>query len=230
MYNNFFDVSKYSEEELSVIERLLTFDRDRYSNEYPDVINAGLDPLKHFLSNGMYEGRLIYDVERDQKRENPTTLWSINMCLKDLLGFDEEFYKAKYPDVTENHFQHFMRFGMKERRLPFDFYDNITSESVVWDVLERFGFECHSSLDRQMHVELPNSTEYLQTLISEIDRKKLLPKTFRNNFWLALAIGFGANKYFGAAKICYNFFYNYFLPMPHLNNWHESIYVVGPVT
>ena len=123
-----------------------------------------------------------------------------------------------------------MQFGMKERRLPFDFLDNITSESVVWEVLERFGLECYGSLDRQMNIELPNATEYLQTLISEIDHKRLLPKTFRNNFWLALAIGFSAKEYFGAAKICYNYFYNYFIPMPHLNNWHESIYVVGPVT
>ncbi len=230
MYNNFFDVEKYSEEELGAIGRLLAFDRIKYLNEYPDVKNAGLDPLKHFLSNGMYEGRFIYDLEPRQNNDSSPALWSKQMCLKDLLGFDEKFYKIKYPDVAEQHFQHFMRFGMKERRLPFDFYDNITSEAVVWSVLEKFGIECNGSLDRQMHIELPNHKEYFQTLISEIDRKKLLPKTFRNNFWLALAIGFSAQKYFGAAKICYNFFYNYFLPMPHLNNWHESIYVVGAVT
>nr|WP_315472188.1 glycosyltransferase family 61 protein [uncultured Undibacterium sp.] len=230
MYSNFFDINGYSKEELDVIEKLLAFDGTKYLNAYPDVSSAELDPLQHFLTNGMYEERLIYDVKPNDKGEKRPALWSIHMGLQDLLGFDEEFYKEKYPDVTENYFQHFIQFGMRERRLPFNFFDNVESESVTWDVLEKFNLECNGSLDRQMHIEIPNAEAYLQALISEIDVKKLFPKTFRNNFWLALAIGFSAREFFGAAKICYNFFYNYFLPMPHLNNWKENIYIAGPVT
>lgn len=231
MYTNFFDVSKYSEEELVVIEKLLVFDKQAYLEKYTDVLAAGVDPLTHFISNGMYESRFPWPLENlKHKSEGMLSLFSPQIRLQDLLGFNEEFYEAQYPDVPANHFMHFVLNGMGERRMPFNFCDNMASEVVAWNIMEKFDLDCGTSLDRQLYFDVKDGIAFLQALLDEIKRKKILPKTYRNNFWLAMAIGFSARKFLGAATLCYNYFYNYFLPMPHLNNWQEGIFVTGKVS
>lgn len=45
------------------------FDSDWYRQQYPDVVQAGLEPLQHYLNHGRKEGRLpcrLYSLEWDQ--------------------------------------------------------------------------------------------------------------------------------------------------------------------
>lgn len=73
------------------------FDRDYYREAYPDVRQANINPLWHFISMGWRENR------------NPSP------------DFDTEFYLKMYPDVREagvNPLVHFIRHGRKEGRKP----------------------------------------------------------------------------------------------------------------
>ncbi|WGS85592.1 glycosyltransferase 61 family protein [Methylomonas sp. UP202] len=229
MYKNFFDISAYTDEELAVIEKLLVFDKKAYLEKFPDVANTKTDPLIHFLTQGMYEGRFPWSINTQTAQEQQARLLSSQTSLRDILGFDEEFYKKQYPDVTQNHFRHFILNGIRENRLPFNFNDNVDSETLTWNILSRFNIACDNSLDRQLRFEVKNGPALLQALFDEASKKGLVPKTYRNNYWLALAIAFSACGYFGASALCYNYFFNYFLPMPHLNNWREGVYVVGKI-
>jgi len=73
------------------------FHAEWYLQTYPDVANAGVDPLEHFLSHGAAEGR------------NPST------------EFVTEYYLRTYPDVRDaamNPLLHYIKFGREEGRLP----------------------------------------------------------------------------------------------------------------
>lgn len=73
------------------------FDRDYYLEHYPDVANAGVDPLKHFFETGWREGR------------NPTS------------HFRTSFYAATYPEVREagvNPFVHYILEGRQKGLRP----------------------------------------------------------------------------------------------------------------
>src|ERR1044071_5907065 len=71
------------------------FDRAYYLLHNPDVQQAGIDPLTHFLDQGWQEGR------------NPSAV------------FDTNFYLTTYPDVRQartNPLVHYLRFGQAEGR------------------------------------------------------------------------------------------------------------------
>jgi len=73
------------------------FDEAWYLSAYPDVASAGIDPVKHYLSHGVAEGR------------NPSPV------------FDTRAYLAAYPDIVAagvNPLVHFVEFGMAEGRQP----------------------------------------------------------------------------------------------------------------
>ena len=73
------------------------FDRDYYLKHYPDVANAGVEPLKHFLETGWREGR------------NPTPY------------FRTSFYAATYPEVQAagtNPFVHYILEGRQRGLRP----------------------------------------------------------------------------------------------------------------
>lgn len=73
------------------------FDPRGYLRRNPDVAQAGLDPLDHFLFRGLSEGR------------DPSSL------------FDGRAYRHNYPDVRDAGcppFYHFLLFGREEGRLP----------------------------------------------------------------------------------------------------------------
>ena len=71
------------------------FDEAWYLSAYPDVASAGIDPVKHYLSHGVAEGR------------NPSPV------------FDTRAYLAAYPDIVAagvNPLVHFVEFGRAEGR------------------------------------------------------------------------------------------------------------------
>jgi glycosyltransferase involved in cell wall biosynthesis/SAM-dependent methyltransferase len=68
------------------------FDRDYYLKHYPDVANAGVDPLKHFFETGWREGR------------NPTP------------HFRTSFYAATYPEAREAGVNPFVHYILEGRR------------------------------------------------------------------------------------------------------------------
>ena len=104
------------------------FDQDWYLKEYPNVKEAGMDPLSHFIEFGQKEGRhknakqqevhgkasAAFNINRQKD------LASSNNILKQEKIFDENFYLEKYPDVKETKMKawdHFVRHGHHEGRL-----------------------------------------------------------------------------------------------------------------
>lgn len=78
------------------------FDRDYYLRRYPDVANARIDPLTHFMTMGWAEGR------------SPCAL------------FDTEHYLERNPDVAhagQNPLLHYITFGASERRACSQLFD-----------------------------------------------------------------------------------------------------------
>src|SRR6185503_4607425 len=76
----------------------------------PDVAAAHIDPLLHFLTSGVEEGRVPFPV---------TSITSPN-------GFDALYYLTHYPDVAAAHadpFLHFMTSGWHEGRNPNAYFD-----------------------------------------------------------------------------------------------------------
>ena len=81
--------------ETSLLARSGLFDRNWYLAHYPDVAAAGVDPVRHYLLHGAYEGR------------DPGP------------NFDTRFYLAEYEDVNRagvNPLAHFLRVGKAEGR------------------------------------------------------------------------------------------------------------------
>ncbi|MBA1445492.1 MAG: hypothetical protein M3H12_16345 [Chromatiales bacterium] len=73
------------------------FDEAWYLAEYPDVTEAGIDPVQHYLRYGASEGR------------NPSS------------KFDTVFYLTTNPDIAQagiNPLVHYFRYGREEGRLP----------------------------------------------------------------------------------------------------------------
>ena len=71
------------------------FDVEWYLQDYPDIAEAGIDPIEHYLTMGAYEGR------------NPSEV------------FDTSWYLLYYQDVTDsgqNPLVHYIRYGQKENR------------------------------------------------------------------------------------------------------------------
>jgi hypothetical protein len=79
------------------------FDADWYLRRYPDVHEAGIDPLEHYLRWGAAEGR------------NPNSL------------FDSEWYLQQYPDACESGMsplEHYLRVGVKAGCNPNPLFDS----------------------------------------------------------------------------------------------------------
>ncbi len=78
------------------------FDGEWYRSHYPDIANTGIDPLSHYLSFGLAEGR-------DPNR-----------------FFDSQWYRQTYPDVAAAGippFLHYLQFGASELRNPHPRFD-----------------------------------------------------------------------------------------------------------
>ncbi|MRV71401.1 DUF563 domain-containing protein [Duganella sp. FT92W] len=225
MLKNLFSAASYSESEKASITKILSFDEKEYLDKYPDVAEAGVNALDHFLELGMHEGRFPWSLA--DERESSVTNNNRTFTFAELIGFDSTFYSAKYPDVPSNQLHHFFRHGMAETRQPFNFHDNLVSEGLTWKAIENAGLEIERSLDQQLFIEIEQASGLINELLDVATNKRTHPKTYRNNFWLALAIGFLSRKEYGAATLCYNYFFNYFLPMPLLGNYSNGIYIAG---
>jgi hypothetical protein len=57
-----------NENELPAVSKLLTdaglFDPEYYRERYTDVVEAGLDPVMHYVVHGCTEGRAPFDLEK----------------------------------------------------------------------------------------------------------------------------------------------------------------------
>jgi mannosyltransferase OCH1-like enzyme len=83
--------------DIGLIVHSRLFDRDWYLDRYPDVRQAGVDPVLHYLNYGASEGR------------DPDPL------------FDSNWYLSQYADVAEsgmNPLIHYLRYGKYEGRQP----------------------------------------------------------------------------------------------------------------
>jgi O-antigen biosynthesis protein len=83
-------------EEIRLLQNSDLFDAEFYLNNNPDVKNAGLDPVIHYLEFGGFE-------KRDPSEH-----------------FDSTFYLEEYPDVQEaamNPLLHYLKYGKSENRL-----------------------------------------------------------------------------------------------------------------
>ena len=101
------------------------FDREWYLKEYPDIARAEIDPLEHYIQNGIFEGR--WKSEKQKKRHSfkgPFGLLedTIRKRIKnwtDQFGFDRRWYLKEYPDVKEagmDPLYHYLEFGIQEGR------------------------------------------------------------------------------------------------------------------
>lgn len=82
-------------QDVSLIRKSIFFDKDWYLNNYVDVLNARVNPAKHFIEFGGFEGR------------NPSE------------KFDSNWYFQKYSDVFlsgMNPLVHYLRYGLSEGR------------------------------------------------------------------------------------------------------------------
>jgi hypothetical protein len=89
-------LNKLQKLDKQIIEASGTFDKTWYLLRYPDVANAGIDPIEHFLRFGVIEKR------------DPTDF------------FDLKFHINRYQDVSKssmNPFVHYLKFGLEEGRV-----------------------------------------------------------------------------------------------------------------
>ena len=92
------------------------FDTAYYLRQYPDVVEAGLNPLVHYLECGAHEDR----------KPNPL--------------FDTAYYLSQYPDVAEsglNPLVHYLECGAYEDRKPNPLFDSAYYLNRYADVLEK---------------------------------------------------------------------------------------------
>lgn len=85
------------ESEIGEIQRLGIFDEKAYLEAYPDIAHGGADPIRHYVTNGIREGR--------------------NPCM----FFDTTYYYGNNPDVAKaglNPLLHYFEFGWEEGRNP----------------------------------------------------------------------------------------------------------------
>jgi hypothetical protein len=78
------------------------FDKDWYLSQYPDVAQACIDPIEHYLTVGVTEGR------------QPSAF------------FDAGFYLWVYPDLGAsgvNPLLHYIEYGSRENRTPHPLFD-----------------------------------------------------------------------------------------------------------
>ena len=110
------------------------FDPAFYLAQYPDVAEAGIDPLSHYLSRGFAEGRrpnLYFDTAFYLQQNPDVAASGVNPLLHYLLdGFKEgrepsrefsgQLYLEQNPDVAAswmNPLGHFLKFGTAEGRV-----------------------------------------------------------------------------------------------------------------
>ena len=90
-------IRQIERERAELVRRWWFFDANWYRQRYPDVAEAGIDPLEHYLREGAAEGR------------NPSPF------------FDTNWYLAQNPDIDDsgvNPLVHYVAHGAQEGRTP----------------------------------------------------------------------------------------------------------------
>lgn len=130
-----------------LVSKSALFDRAYYLNTYPDVAQAGIDPIRHYLETGWKEGR------------NPSA------------GFNTTLYLKVNTDVEEaglNPLVHYLRFGRQEGRritVPELFQQYM---GVQVDVqYEKNLLELFSLLENELVSPPPRSDETVDILIPD---------------------------------------------------------------
>ena len=212
-----FHVAFYVEEELDQIAEFIRFDRRFYLAENPDVAATGEDSLRHYLTRGIDETRLP-----SNPGDAPGGDW-----LEYLLGFDAAFYEKCYPDTNAMQHSHFMRHGAREQRHPFNLHENLASEQLLIEVLDSLGISSPGVLEEPARHGADRWSAVPDALLARARLSRIVPKRYRNNFWLGMALGLLAQCRFGAAVCCYNFFFNYYIPVRFLGNGENGIIGAG---
>lgn len=113
-------------------------DRDFYQEEYADVRIAGVDPVEHFLNNGIFERRLPNPLAKRYALENgpqSTDVRSANnssaaptcTSAKHAEAFDPIFYRKNNADAGSNSaeaLRHYLTRGIYDGRSPSLTYEN----------------------------------------------------------------------------------------------------------
>jgi hypothetical protein len=216
-----FHTSAYSQEEVKRIADLAGFDADYYHATYPDVADAGVDPVRHFLDQG------IAEIRFPAPRSGVATGGRPASGLAEVIGFDPVFYAATYPDTAADPLGHFFAAGLRERRLPFSLEANSAAERMLWRVLDRHRIVHAGSLEAQSQFVAEGWIGIADDLLAAARRGGVVCRPYRNNFWLAVGLGFLADGRFGLAACCYNFFFHYYLPLVGLGNGEDRVVVTG---
>jgi len=131
MFNSLRNIRDYF-----LLKRSHLFDEDYYCLQYPDIRQADVNPLWHFVRVGWKEGR------------NPS---------KDFFTVN---YLQKYPDVRDagiNPFCHYIKFGINEKRYPVPLIDlPITKTKKSGEI------PCKQFLDVSIIVPVFNGIQYTQ--------------------------------------------------------------------
>ena len=127
--------------EMALVQASGLFDADWYLAGNPDVMQAGIDPMRHYFDFGAAEGR------------DPHPL------------FASQWYRRRYPDIVKagaNPLAHYLQFGFRERRDPHPFFSGSDYERRYAEVapgglspLQHYvqagcqaGYEAHVLFDR----------------------------------------------------------------------------------
>lgn len=148
------------------------FSSSAYLSDNPDVRDAGLNPLLHYLRFGKDEGRVIRNIHGHVSGDADHGLGEKALGRMRQL-FDTRFYKETNPDLDLeiDGFEHFMSVGWRQKRDP-----------VPWFSLEAYGNE-HGDIDGKnpfAHYVLTGSREGRTIRASrrkKMDSSESAPKT-----------------------------------------------------
>ncbi len=122
-------------------ELLCIFDPGYYLSTYPDVLEAGVHPLVHYVEHGSKELRNphpLFNAAYCMAQLRQHSLVKSGHPLIDYLAlplpepvqphplFDPSFYSAMYPEVAPaqiNMFAHYLKYGAKQGRSPHALFD-----------------------------------------------------------------------------------------------------------
>ena len=115
--NDSFDASNI---ELSYLKEELSpkFDATYYLASNPDVKEAGINPLVHYIQFGQKEGRQAFPPEQQEELK-------LMEIIKNSGYFDSEYYCFRYPDISESSIDpiwHYLYYGYKEGRDPSKYF------------------------------------------------------------------------------------------------------------
>ena len=146
------------DDDYSLIKNSDYFDEEYYLSNYPDVKNASIDPVAHYLDYGYKEFR------------NPSKI------------FDTKFYVDRYQDVREagiNPLVHYLRYGYKESRKT---YPSNSLQKLSYDEVSKLFNKgiCIPEFavgDDPIDIVIPvyNGIEYLEPLFKSLVANTTLP-------------------------------------------------------